>query len=132
MEKMSLFFGADMSSSLHVDNKAKDILILGEGPTQGLDDTTLTAEVKHSIKFTQSGKKFTLNLIYNGSNSFLLANVTKVCQFKAKNLEAKDYALSLGNVSKDFTINDMKKTGLIGVVNFFFLLILILLIITIF
>ena len=120
MEKMSLFFGADMSSSLHVDNKAKDILILGEGPTQGLDDTTLTAEVKHSIKFTQSGKKFTLNLIYNGSNSFLLANVTKACQFKAKNLEAKDYALSLGNVSKDFTINDMKKTGLIGVVNFFF------------
>ena len=33
-----------MSSSLHIDNKKKDILILGEGPTQGLDDTTLTAE----------------------------------------------------------------------------------------
>ena len=34
-----------MSSSAHVDNK-KDILIIGEGPTQGLDDTTLTAEKK--------------------------------------------------------------------------------------
>ena len=33
-----------MSSSLHVDNKNKDILILGEGPKQGLDDTTLTPD----------------------------------------------------------------------------------------
>ena len=33
-----------MSSSVHVDNKKKDILILGEGPTQGLDDTKLNAE----------------------------------------------------------------------------------------
>ena len=41
-EKMSLFFGADMSSSVHIDNKGKDILIIGEGPTQGLDYTTLT------------------------------------------------------------------------------------------
>ena len=35
-----------MSSSVHVDNKGKDILTLGKGPTQGLDDTTLTAEAK--------------------------------------------------------------------------------------
>ena len=35
-----------MSSSVHVDNKKKDILIFGEGPTQELDDTTLTAEKK--------------------------------------------------------------------------------------
>ena len=36
---MSLFFGADMHSSVHIDNKNKDILILEEGPTKGLDDT---------------------------------------------------------------------------------------------
>ena len=35
-----------MSSSVHVDNKKKDIFILGEGPKKGLDDTTLTAEKK--------------------------------------------------------------------------------------
>ena len=35
-----------MSSFVHADNKKKDILILGEGPTQGLDDTTLTAVKK--------------------------------------------------------------------------------------
>ena len=39
-----IIFRVDMSSSAHVDNKGKDILILGEGLTQGLDDTTLTAE----------------------------------------------------------------------------------------
>ena len=117
--KRSLFFGANMSSSVHVDNKGKDILILGEGPTQGLDDTTLTAEVKHLINFTQSGKRFVLSLHYNGSNSFLFVIVTKVCQFKAKNSKIKDYALRLDNVSKDFTINNMKKAGLIGFVNFF-------------
>ena len=33
-----------MRSSVHIDNKSKNILILGEGPTKGLDDTTLTAE----------------------------------------------------------------------------------------
>ena len=41
-----IIFGVDMSSSIHVDNKKKDILILGEGPTQGLHGTTLTAEKK--------------------------------------------------------------------------------------
>ena len=46
MGKNVIIFGADMSSSVHTDNKEKDILILGEEPTQGLDDTTLTAEAK--------------------------------------------------------------------------------------
>ena len=44
--KNVIVFGAGMSSSVHVDNKGKAILILGEGLTQGLDDTTLTAEAK--------------------------------------------------------------------------------------
>ena len=100
MGKNVIIFGADMSSSVHVDNKGKDILILGEGPTQGLDDTTLTAEAKYPINFTQSGKRFVLSLHYNVS--FLFVNATKVYQFKTKNSEIKDYALSLGNVSKDF------------------------------
>ena len=39
-----IIFGADMSSSVHVDKKIKDILILGEDPNQGVDGTTLTAE----------------------------------------------------------------------------------------
>ena len=41
-----------MSSPVHFDNKNKNILLLGEGPTQGLDDTILTAESKYPINFT--------------------------------------------------------------------------------
>ena len=44
MGKNVIILGADMSSSAHIDNKGKDILILGKGPTQGFDDTTLTAK----------------------------------------------------------------------------------------
>ena len=105
-----------MSSSVHIDNKNKDILILGEGPTQGLDDTTLTAEAKYPINFTQSGKRFVLSLHYNGSNSFLFVNATKIYQFKAKDPEIKRYPLCLGNISKDFTAFNMKRTGLSGYV----------------
>ena len=47
MGKNIIIFGADMSSYVHVDNKKKNILILGEGLTQGVDDTTLTAEAKY-------------------------------------------------------------------------------------
>ena len=46
-----IIFGVAMSSSVHVENKKKNILILGEGPTQGLDGTTLTAEKLYSINF---------------------------------------------------------------------------------
>ena len=51
-----LIFGADMSTSIHIDNKRKDILVLGRGPTQGLE-STLTAEKMYSINFTVRKKK---------------------------------------------------------------------------
>ena len=73
-----------MCPSMHTDNKNKDILIIGERATQILDDTTLTPEEKHPINFTQSGKRFVLSLQYNGSNSFLFVNDTKIYQFKAR------------------------------------------------
>ena len=47
MDKNAIIFGADMNPSVHIDNTVKDTLIFGEGPTQGLDDTTLTY-VKYS------------------------------------------------------------------------------------
>ena len=53
-----------------------------------------------------------LSIHYNGSNSFLFVNATKIYQFEAKDSELKDYALYQGNISKDFTINNMKETGL--------------------
>ena len=46
-----LIFGVDMSFSAHIDNKKKEILALGKGPTQGLEHT-LTAKEMYSINFT--------------------------------------------------------------------------------
>ena len=68
--KNVITFRVDMSSSVHFDNTKKDILILGEGPKGGLDDTTLTAEKMYSINFTGSRKKFCLSLHYNGADSY--------------------------------------------------------------
>ena len=51
MSKNVIIFGVDLSSSAHINNKGKDILILGIGPTQGLDDTTLAAEAQYSVDF---------------------------------------------------------------------------------
>ena len=71
-----------MSSSVHIDNKSKDILFLGKGSTQGVDDTTSTAESKYHINFTQSKKRFVLSLNYNDSSRFLFVNDTDL--FKTK------------------------------------------------
>ena len=56
--KNVIIFGVDMSSSVHANNKNKDILILGKGQTKGLDNAVLTAEAEYSINFSRSEKKF--------------------------------------------------------------------------
>ena len=69
---------------MHIDNKEKDILILAEGPTDELDDTTLKTEPKYPINFTQSRKIFVLSLHFNRSNCFLFVNATEVYRFKVR------------------------------------------------
>ena len=75
-----------MSSSVHIANKGKYILILGEGPTQGLDDTKLTVEAIYPIIYTQPNKRYVLSLHCNGRNSFLFVNVRKKISIESKNL----------------------------------------------
>ena len=104
-----------MSSSIHIDNKKKDTLVLGRGPTQGLE-STLTAEKMYSINFTVAKKKFCLSLYYNGPNSYLFVNGTEICKFRAKDSEIVGSPLCLGNISKDWSTNNLKKTGLTGYV----------------
>ena len=53
---------------MDIDNKGKYIFSLCEGPTQGLDGTTLTAEANIPINFTRPRKRFVLSLLYNRSN----------------------------------------------------------------
>ena len=101
-----------MSSFEHINDNNKDILILGKRRKQKLDDTAVAAEAKYPTNFTQPRKRFVSSLHYNGSNSFWFVNTTKIHQFKAKHSAINDYTLCLGNISKEFTIDKIKKTGL--------------------
>ena len=86
----------------------KDILTLGEGPTQGLEHT-LSAEKMYSINFMEHNKKFRLSLNYNGANSYLFVNDTKIHKFKGNDSEIVATPLCLGNISKDWSEDNMKK-----------------------
>ena len=119
MGKNIIIFGVDMGLSVDLVNKNIDIIVLGEAPTQELDNSALQAEAEYPINFTQSRKRFGLTVHDNGSNGFLFVNGTKTYQFKAKDSKIKDYTLRSGNISKIFTVNDMKKSGLKAGLTFF-------------
>ena len=53
---------------------------------------------------------------YNGANSYLFINGTEINKFKAKDSEIIATPVCLGNISKDFSVDNMKKTGLNGYV----------------
>ena len=99
--KNIIIFGVDLSPSVYIDNKGKDILILGKAPTQGLNHT-LIIETPYSINFTNPGIKFYLSLHYNGSNNFLFVNATKIYQFQAKDSEIKKISFVFRKYFKRF------------------------------
>ena len=96
----------------------KKTLVLGKGPTQGLENT-LTAEKMYSINFTVTKKRFCLSLLYNEANSYLFVNGTEIYIFKPNNSEIVPSLLCLGNNSKDWSVDNMKKTGYAGYVHDF-------------
>ena len=63
----------------------------------------------HSINFTVTKKKFCVTLHYNPANSYLFLNSTEIYKFKAKDSEIVAAPLCLGNISKDWTVDNMKK-----------------------
>ena len=100
-----LVFGVDMSFPEHIDNKKKDILVI-----------FLQKKCTQSILLLQK-KKFCLSLhCNNGANSYLFVNGTEIYTFKAKDSEIVATPLCLGNISKDWSADDMKKTGFNGYV----------------
>ena len=107
----ALIFGVDMSSSAHIDDKKKYILVLGRGPTQGLQHTLIT-EKMYSINFTEKNKTSCLVLHYNEANSYVFVNGTEIYKFKAEDSEIVARPLCLGNISKDWLVDNMKMTGL--------------------
>ena len=71
----------------------------------------------YSINFTEKKpKNVCLSLHYNKENSYLFVNGTKIYKFKAKDSEILAYSLCVGNISKDWSGDNMKKTGLQGCV----------------
>ena len=93
----------------------KNILVLGKGPTLGLEHT-LTAEKMYSINDIVTNKKFCLSLHYSGANSYLFVNGTEIYKFKAKDSEILVGPICLGNISKDWSVDNMKRTGFSGYV----------------
>ena len=87
--------------------KKKDILVLGKEPTQGLEDT---------FNFIEKNNKLCLSLHYNGPNSYLFVNRKEIVKFKAKDSEIVATPLCSGNISKDWSTDNIKKTGLNGYV----------------
>ena len=92
-------FGADVSLSVHIDNKKKYFLILGKGPANSLDDITLIAEKEYSTNFTEQQKKLCLSFHYNGVNSYRFVNGVEIHEFNTKDSKTNAGPLCLGNVS---------------------------------
>ena len=76
----------------------------------------LTAEKMYSINFTVTDKNFCLSLYYNGGNRYLFVNGTEICKFKAKESEIFVGPICLGNISNDWSVDNMKRTGFTGYV----------------
>ena len=70
----------------------------------------------YSINLTVINKKFCLSLHYNGANSYILVNGTEIYKFKAKDSEIIVGPIYPGNISKDWSVGNMKKTGFTGYV----------------
>ena len=69
-----------------------------------------------NLQSTINNKKFCLSLHYNGGNIYLFVNGKEIHKFKAKDFENVATPLCLGNISKDWTVDNLKKTRLIGYV----------------
>ena len=70
----------------------------------------------YSINFTVTNIKFCLSLHYNGANSYLFVNGTEIYKFKAKDSEIVATPSCLGNISKDWPVDNIKRTGFNGYV----------------
>ena len=112
--RIVLIFGADMSFSIHRTNRANHIYLMGDGLTQGINDTTLYVEKKYFRNFTEPNVKFVLSLHYNGDDSYLFVNGRQELKFKCKTDQLVKEKLCIGNLSDQWTASESEKTGLYG------------------
>ena len=82
-----IIFGVDMSSSVHDDNKKKDILMVGESPKQGLDGTTLLQEKSIELILLRLERNFVWACIIMEQIVIYLSMIQKILNLKQKNLK---------------------------------------------
>ena len=104
-----LIFGVHESSSVHANNKANNIYVMGDLFVQGINDATLYAEKIYSQNFTAVNKKLVLSLHYNGDDSYLFVNGKQELKFKAKDDQIVK-EICLGNISDDWATANAEKT----------------------
>ena len=114
--KNMIIFGVNLSNSLHTTNQTQNILILGNGLTQKVNNTTIYPEKMYSPTFSAENKTFCLSLHYNGDNSYLFVNGKEVTKFKAIGFKNKANQLALGSISTSANLSsrDMEDSKLYG------------------
>ena len=116
MARNIIITGVNSSNSVHATNKTQNILILGHGLTQKVNNTTVYAEKMYSPNFSAENKIFCLSLHYNGDKSYLFVNGKEVTKFKAKKSEIKANQLTLRSISTSANLSsgDIEDSKLYG------------------
>ena len=111
-----IIFGVNLSNSVHATNQTQNILILGHGLTQKVNNTTIYAEKMYSSNFSTENKTFCLSLHYNGDNHCLFVNGKEVTKFKAIDFKNKANQLALGSISTraNLSRSDIEDSKLYG------------------
>ena len=120
--KFFIIFGIDKSSSSHADNRKNNFLILGEGPTSGIDGSFGSPEKNFHINFIRANAKFCLNLHHNAYNSYLNNNVNFSSQLCLRSIcngfsatESREVSLNIN--THDFWVdyNSIDKLNILNI-----------------
>ena len=116
MARNIIIFGVVSSNSANATNKTQNILMLGHGLTQKVNNTTIYVEKMYSPNFSAENKTVCLSLHYNGDHSYLFVIGKEVTKFKAKESEIKANQLALGSISTSANLSssDIEDSKLYG------------------
>ena len=107
-----IIFGVDNSWSSHSDNCKNNFLILGEGPTYGVNGNFGSPDKTFSINFTKANTKFSLSLHYHADNSYLFVNGKKIFKFKADSKTVNSLTqFSLGSIYNGFSAHESREVS---------------------
>ena len=106
----AIVFGVDSQEN-------NNVLAIGKGSVK-INSKTVGVKASYKNNISATASKIILNLHYK-ENSYIFSNGHKITDFKAKDSEINDDPICLGNISKEFSKSDTKKTGLHGVVYYF-------------